>query len=234
VQILYPGNCHLCGTLLAPDVVSFCPSCRTGLTADPLPACPHCAGTVGPYVQLSDGCVSCHKESFAFETAVRLGPYEGVLREAVLRLKQHRREGLAELLGELWAHHASERFHSLAADVIVPVPLHRWRRWRRGYNQSEALARGIANRLKIPCHPSWLRRLRNTPDQTLQSPGGRRENVRGAFRAKRRAPLKGMRILLVDDVMTTGSTAHEAARALRAAGAAPVMVAVLARAGVGN
>jgi predicted amidophosphoribosyltransferase len=108
--------------------------------------------------------------------------------------------------------------------------LHWLRRWRRGYNQSAALARGIATRLGLPCHPSWLRRIRNTPQQTHQTPAGRKANVRGAFRTRPGAPVRGRTILLVDDVMTTGVTASEAARALRAGGASRVVVAVLARA----
>jgi ComF family protein len=157
-----------------------------------------------------------------------------VLRDAVIRLKSHHGEGLAELLGSLWIERDDRVFRDLGVDAVVPVPLHWLRRWRRGYNQSESIARSIANHLHIPCHSSWLRRLRNTPDQTLQTPTGRRENVRGAFRARRRARARGQAILLVDDVMTTGATANEAARALRAAGAARVVVAALARAGAPN
>jgi ComF family protein len=231
VQLLYPGCCHLCGTALAPHVDSFCQPCRDKLSTDPLPACPRCAGTIGPHAAISNGCVNCRNESFAFESAVRLGPYDGVLRDTVIRLKHHAGAGLAELVGELWAKRDGDRFRSLAVEAVVPIPLHWLRRWRRGYNQSAALGRGLARRLQIPFHPSWLRRLRNTPDQTTQSPTGRRENVRGAFAATRRANLKGRAVLLVDDVMTTGATAHEAARALRAAGATRVCVAVLARAG---
>jgi ComF family protein len=152
--------------------------------------------------------------------------------DAVLKLKHHDGEGLAELLGKLWVGRDEQRFRSFGVDVVVPVPLHWFRRWRRGHNQSAAIARGLASCLQIPCFPSWLRRLRNTPAQTTQSPAGRRENVRGAFRARRRARLKGKSVLLVDDVMTTGATANEAARALRAAGATRVTVAVLARAGL--
>jgi ComF family protein len=182
-------------------------------------------------VPTAGGCVRCRDESFAFDAVLRLGPYDGVLRDAVLRLKHHSGEGLAELLGKLWLDRDVQRFRDVGPAAVVPVPLHWWRRWRRGYNQSAALARSIAAHLQIPCFPSQLRRLRNTPDQTLQSPAGRRENVRGAFRARRRPQLKGSTVLLVDDVMTTGATAHEAARALRAAGAARVVVAALARAG---
>ncbi len=231
LQLVYPGCCHLCGVLLAPHVHFFCPACRTGILTDPFPACPRCAGTVGPHAETADGCPGCRQESFAFDAAVRLGPYDGALRDAVLRLKHHSGEGLAELVAELWAGRDLARLRSLGADAVVPVPLHWWRRWRRGYNQSAAIARGLARHLQIPCFPSWLRRLRNTPIQPAQSPADRRKNVRGAFAARSRVPVKGRTVLLVDDVLTTGATASEAARALRAAGAARVAVAVLARAG---
>jgi ComF family protein len=115
------------------------------------------------------------------------------------------------------------------ADVVIPVPLHWWRRFRRGYNQSEALASRLAYRMRLPCRPGWLRRIRHTPQQTAQTPSERRENVRGAFRARSWARLRGKVVLLVDDVLTTGTTCNEAARALRGAGAAQVVVAVLAR-----
>jgi ComF family protein len=138
-------------------------------------------------------------------------------------------EGLAELVGELWAAATEARLRALAAHVVVPVPLHWRRRWGRGYNQSEALARPIAARLGLPCRPSCLRRVRHTPEQAKQTPAARQDNVRHAFRA-RGTLLRGQTVLLVDDVFTTGSTAAEAARALRQAGAGRVVVAVLARA----
>jgi ComF family protein len=152
-----------------------------------------------------------------------------LLRDVILRLKHLQGDMLAELAGELWAEHAGPALRDAHADVVVPIPLHWWRRWRRGYNQSLALARGMAARLYIPCRPRLLRRIRNTPLQTQQAPSVRPVNVRGAFRAGRRG-LAGKTVLLVDDVMTTGSTVNEAARVLRAAGAVRVIVAVLARA----
>jgi ComF family protein len=143
-------------------------------------------------------------------------------------LKHASGEGLAEVLGELWASHLDKRLPELKADVIVPVPLHWWRRWTRGYNQSEVLARAIANRAHLPCRPRWLSRVRNTPQQVNQTASSRPENVRNAFFAAARVELRGKTILLVDDVLTSGSTANDAARALRRAGATRVVVAVLA------
>jgi ComF family protein len=138
-------------------------------------------------------------------------------------------EDLAEALGTLWAEKACQRLQMLTADIVIPVPLYWLRRWQRGYNQAEALARGLSYKLGIPCRPRWLWRKRHTPHQTGQPRTARLENVRGAFRAAQRPELRGKKILLVDDVLTTGSTCSEAARALKQAGVASVAVAILAR-----
>jgi ComF family protein len=158
-----------------------------------------------------------------------LGPYEGHLREAILRTKDARGERLADLLGAFWGMHCETQLAQAKADFVIPVPLHWWRRWRRGYNQSESLGRALAARLHLPCRPRWLRRTRNTPKQVEQTPAERQVNVRGAFRAMAKPELKGRSVLLVDDVLTTGSTASEAARTLKHdAGVERVVVAVLA------
>jgi ComF family protein len=148
----------------------------------------------------------------------------------VLFIKNAHHEGLAELLGERWARARRAAFAGLAIDAVVPVPLHWWRRVVRGYNQSAAVAYGLAGELGLPYRRWWLRRRRNTPSQKALTAGQRRENVRGAFCVRSGAPLRGKHVLLVDDVMTTGATSNEAARALKRGGAARVTLAVLARA----
>jgi ComF family protein len=229
-HLIYPGCCLLCGQPLAAEQPHFCSVCHHELFLDPHEICPRCAGTIGPFAVVEGRCHACREESFAFERVLRLGRYEGLLREVILRLKNQMGEGLGELLGECWAREAAARFASLHFDVLVPVPLHWLRRWQRGYNQSDALCRGLATTLRVPYHPSWLWRVRHTPRQASQTPAQRKTNVRGAFRLRSGVPIKGRAVLLVDDVMTTGATASEAARALRAGGAARVVVAVLARA----
>jgi ComF family protein len=229
VQLIFPAVCGACGQSVDAEEGAFCSECRATLTADAVPTCPRCAASVGPHAAVEAGCTQCRDEHFSFEKAIRLGPYEGLLRELILRLKHSTGETLAELLGELWAEAVQVRLREVGADVVVPVPLHWWRRFRRGYNQSEALAGRLAARMRLPCRPGWLRRIRHTPQQTSQTPSERKENVRGAFRARSWARLRGKVVLLVDDVLTTGTTCHEAARALRAGGAARVIVAVLAR-----
>ncbi len=231
VQLLYPNTCWICQQLLPEEHAGFCPSCLAALTSDPFPICPRCAGTVGPFLHLPEGCINCRNETFAFDRVIRLGPYEGLLRETILRLKHWSAEGLGERLGQLWAQERGDQLRALTADVVVPIPLHWRRHLRRGYNQSQALARALAAALGLPCRPRCLRRVRPTPWQSQQvSPTTRRENLRGAFAQRSGVSLEGKTVLLVDDVLTTGSTAHEAARALRAARPARIHVAVLARA----
>lgn len=227
VQLLYPGACLVCGA--STDSTRFCPSCQDGLTNDPHPSCPRCAGTVGPFVTLEGGCTSCRQHSYAFERVIRLGPYAGVLRDVILRMKHRPGETLAEAVGELWAATAEARLQGLEAQVVIPVPLFWRRRLSRGFNQSSALARMLAYRLHLPCRPRLLLRTRHTPSQTRQTASARPANVRQAFHASAHKELAGKRVLLIDDVLTTGSTAHEAARALRSAGASSIVVAVLAR-----
>jgi ComF family protein len=230
LHLVYPNLCYFCGTSLAPTAGPFCPKCDTDLFTDASDVCPRCAGTVGPFSVIEGRCAGCRGEAFPFENVLRLGPYDGVLRDAVLRMKHHHGEGLAEMLGERWVERDRARFQAAGANLVLAVPLHWRRRWQRGYNQSEALARGLAGRLGLPCHPRWLRRVRYTPPQTSQTPSLRRENVRGAFGVRRGARLAGLSVLLVDDVLTTGATCAEASRVLRAAGAARVVVAALTRA----
>src|SRR5262249_35832844 len=166
VGLLYPTLCWVCGSAIAPDQVDFCAACRHTLTIDPHATCPRCASTVGPHVDVSKGCVSCRDLSLFFDRAVRLGPYEGLLRDVVLRMKHQAGEGLAEVVGRLWAEQAQSSLRALKVDVVIPVPLHWWRQWTRGHNQSAALAYALAGKLSLPCRPRWLRRVRATAMQT--------------------------------------------------------------------
>ena len=229
LDLLYPNTCLLCDAP-GPDRHGLCSLCLDAVTTDPHLACPRCAATVGPHATLSDGCLACRGRAFAFSAAVRLGPYDGRLRDAVLRQKVLAGEGLAERMGAALAEVRGPALKAFAPSVVIPVPLRWRRRWGRGYNQAEAIARDLATGLGVDCRPGWLRRVRSATQSAQPSATARRENMRGAFRVGRGASLAGRRVLLVDDVMTTGATLDEAARAVKQAGAAAVGVAVLARA----
>jgi len=184
---------------------------------------------VGPHSDVKAGCVNCRGESLGFESVIRLGPYENRLREAVLRMKLSSGETLAGMMGRVFWETACDRLRAARVEVVVPVPLHWRREWIRGHNQAMSVAEELARGLGVPFVPRIIRRVRYTPQQVQPSAAARRENVRGAFRVRHRASVAGKRILLVDDVMTTGSTASEVARTLGQAGAREVIVAVLAR-----
>jgi ComF family protein len=231
--LIYPNTCLICGV---PEVESspfrhgVCIDCRRSMTTDPNAVCPHCAATIGIHSDVSGGCVACRDRAFSFDRAIRFGLYQFALRDAILRMKAGTGEPVAELIGRLFAEHRSDALRAAGAEVVVPVPLHWRRRWNRGYNQAESIAREVAARLGIGCQANWLKRVKPASQHVQPSASARRENIRGAFRCRRGASLASRTVLLVDDVMTTGSTVGEASRVLKESGAAKVIVAILARA----
>jgi ComF family protein len=160
-----------------------------------------------------------------FDNAVCFGFYDGSLRRLIHLFKYAGMKPLARTLAGYLERALSidDRF-----DAVVAVPLHWRKKWARGFNQAELLARFIARHRGIPL-VNALRRKRSTGVQAGLAMAGRRRNVAGAFTARLSADLKGKRILLIDDVMTTGATASACASALKRAGAASVSLATLAR-----
>lgn len=231
VDLIYPPQCLLCARPLHEFAgCGLCPECTTDLTGDTASACPRCAATIGPYAAATESCPLCAKDAYHFARAYRLGRYAGKRRDAILLMKHQYGEALAEAVGQLWADARRTELTGLPIDAVVPIPLHWLRWWQRGYNQAEALARSLARVLHKPCRTRWLWRRRHTPPQKAQTATERRRQMHGTFHARLPKKHKGASILLIDDVLTTGSTCNDAARALCAAGAAQVFVAVLGRA----
>ncbi len=228
-HLIYPNTCWTCGTLMPIEQRHICSNCLPKLTTDPFPTCPRCSSTVGPHLTLDTGCPECANNSFAFDGTFRMAPYQGLLRDTIIQMKHWTGEDLAEVVGEVWAKRMAECLTPVAVDIVIPVPLHWTRRWRRGFNQAEVFARCLAKELRLPCHLRTLRRLRATPRQAeLQSATARQNNVRQAFQLTAPVDVAGKTVLLVDDVLTTGATASDAARALRAGKPKAIYVAVLA------
>ncbi len=170
-------------------------------------------------------CRLCCAGARGFDAAYCFGAYEGALRELIHLFKYGRMKPLARTLA---AHLASALPRDHAFDLVVPMPLHWRRQWQRGFNQSELLARRTARRRGIPM-VNAVRRTRATAAQAGLSNARRRENVAGAFRVKKPRAVDGRRVLLIDDVMTTGATAAACSLALKRAGAKSVVLLALAR-----
>ncbi|HVN26839.1 MAG TPA: ComF family protein, partial [Candidatus Binataceae bacterium] len=198
------------------------------------PICPICGAPMESSIRDDDRCVSCADRPPYFASARSVARYrpsaEGDRRSLPALIRRHKygleqslHAALAEFLGDELPYSADD------FDVLMPVPLHQRRLWWRGFNQAALLAMSIARRFAKPIDLKSLTRTRMTTPQTSQDHDARRRNVRRAFAVKHPARVRGKRLLLIDDVMTTGATVDECSRVLMAAGAARVDVLTLAR-----
>lgn len=172
-------------------------------------------------------CGVCRQEETVFDCLRSFGAYEGELRRLIVLLKYSGVRPLAQPLGGWLALVLLQHPPLAEVDALVPVPLHRRQQRARGYNQAGLLARELSRWSRLPVEAGWLRRVKDTPSQTGLTPAQRQENVRGAFAAS--SKLDRRRILLVDDVCTTGATLNACAGALKRAGAQSVQAVTVAR-----
>ena len=222
-----PPRCPGCGAIVA-DPHRFCLACWHALTFLGEPCCRRCGL---PFEYEGEGeCGRCLAEPPAFDRLRAAVAYGEVSRQVALRLKYSGRPGLAETLAHFMLRHL-EGGAGRGGTLLVPVPLHRWRIWKRGYNQAALIASALARRGGVEAELDLLRRTRATPPLKGL---GRRERalaVRGAFALAPGAgpSLAGRRVVLVDDVYTSGATASACARALRRGGAGSVEILCWAR-----
>jgi len=227
LDLLFPPLCVACRVPVGGG--GFCGDCWSRITFLDGPACA-CCGIPFP-VDLGDAeslCAACHARRPSFDTARAILAYDEHSRGAVLALKHADRLDLVPGFARWLARVGRPALQD--CDLIVPVPLHRWRLWARRYNQAAELARRLGLDWKLPADPFVLVRSRATRSQgDMPSAKARRRNVLSAFKVPDPGRVRGRRILLVDDVLTTGATAESCARALKRAGAARVHVLALAR-----
>jgi len=238
---LFPSDCRFCGTRLVKiSRLPVCEECLLSIRPLQGGVCAYCGERfIGPY-QMIDGygaavCGACRRSGPVYEKAAAYGSYEGGLRDLIHLLKyQHVRPAapvlgrmLSEVIGQLAPYFAP------SGPVVVPVPLHSSKLRERGFNQVELFSRAALKLrpagLDLALNPSVLERVRRTASQAGLTIHQRRENMRGAFRVQRPEAVYGRDVLLVDDVLTTGTTVSECARILHRAGGTRVWVATVAR-----
>ena len=237
-RFVFPPCCPLChrdvdsatrevhGQCITP---TLCDDCATEVVPALANRCRHCGLPLGKYVLSEDGCPTCRPREFRFDQVIRLGIYDGLLRAACIRGKSPYMQPLsAALANQLWLTERPE-LESVQADFVVPVPRYWTRRILQEHHQAETLSRILAQHLRVPHARTLLHKVRLTPDQSDLTAAPRKQNLQHAFAVwLGRRKIADKTILLVDDILTTGTTANECARVLLRAGAKRVVVATIA------
>ena len=234
VSVFFPGGCRICERLLTTaSRVPICEECLSSFKRVPNIVCEVC-GRPLTGMSRKEGepllCPACQDRTYAFDRARSFALYEEAVVRAILLLKFEQIEPLGSWFAERLTELVSAEGAALAVDVVVPVPLHRERERERGYNQAALISKPLAKMLRLPHKAVLLMRTRARPDKQVLSLEERWESVRGAFATRPGSQVDNLRVLLVDDVLTTGATLDACARALREAGAKSVIGLTAARA----
>lgn len=221
-----PPRCPGCGAVTA-EPHRFCLACWSDLVFLGDPCCARCALPFDYDAGADALCGACLAHPPRYDRLRAAVAYGDIPRAVALKLKYGGRPGIAETVARFMARHVAAESDA----TLVPVPLHRWRIWRRGYNQAALIATALSRRSGLAARLDLIERVRRTPPLKGLNPRERRDALRGAFRvpARHKAEVKGRRFLLIDDVYTSGATANGCARALKRAGAAQVDVLAWAR-----
>ena len=226
VDFALPPRCPGCGAIVD-EPHRFCLPCWSQLTFLGDPCCAVCALPFDHGAEPGAICGGCAAEPPRFDRLRAAVAYGEIARAVALKLKYGGRPGVAETVARFMVRHLDGR----DGPLLVPVPLHRWRIWRRGYNQAALIAGALGRMTGLESQLDLIVRVKATPPLKGMNPRQRRDALRGVFAvpAARRDALRGREVVLVDDVYTSGATANGCARMLRRAGAARVQVLTWAR-----
>jgi ComF family protein len=234
-SILLPAPCALCSEILGEaNRIPICRACLEQLTPWNSPQCARCGR---PFVSAASVtgverplCHGCRRGVYDFDFARSYGAYSSAMARAIVMLKYEKVTPLAGWFADRLICLLRENPVEFQCDVIVPVPLHGARQRERGYNQADLLARAAAARLRVPCNSRLLVRTKARPEKMRLTVRERWHSVRNAFELSRGAQVDKLRVLLLDDVVTTGATLDACSRALREGGAAHISAITVARA----
>ena len=228
-SLLYPPVCAICRANIRGGQ-HLCDQCETKAVRIVAPFCQTCSEPFDGAITGAFTCANCAHRTIHFDAAVAAYRSRGIVREIVHDFKYGRQIHLRHIVARwLYAALDDERLREHRFDIIVPVPLHPTRQRERGFNQASLLAESLSAQISTPAKP-LLERIRYTTTQTALDRAERMENLHNAFRLRKNADVRGLRVLLIDDVLTTGSTLSECARVLKRAGATSVHAATAARA----
>jgi len=227
--LIYPPACTICSLpVRANDYL--CAVCEARLNRIVAPFCAKCSEPFDGAITTPFSCVNCAHRRLYFDAAVSAYRSRGIARQVMLHFKYGKEIHLRHLVGGwLIAALDDPRLRERKFDLIVPVPLHPARERERGFNQAQLLAELVSPQLGVPTRP-LLQRVRFTTTQTAFDRAERIQNLRHAFRLRRNGDVRNLSVLLIDDVLTTGSTLSECARVLKENGAQSVYAATAARA----
>lgn len=234
IDIVYPPRCHICGKFLPYKeersyLSEICSDCLKDFEPINSPICSICGV---PFATNKGGnhiCEDCMRKNPYYELARAPYFYSGKLKNAIQRFKYNSETHLGKTFGGLLLDFIQKMSYEMDGYIIIPVPLHKKKLRERGYNQSLLLAKVLSKRLGLELDFMSFARVRNTQSQAGLRRMDRRNNVKNAFLVKEIRAIKNKKILLVDDVFTTGVTLNECAKSLKQSGAAKIMCVTLAR-----
>lgn len=222
-QLLFPLRCPVCDEIVSPFGEKICPGCIPKRKLLIRSYCMKCGKKVPEQKEL---CEDCQNKGHIFFRGRALYEYESMA-GSIYRFKYGGRQEYAEFYGEELARYLDDFVRDIKPDVLIPIPLHKNRKRRRGYNQASLLARALGRRLEVPVLEDHLLRVKDTTPLKRLNPKERQNNLKRAFKI-RENDVKLKTVILVDDIYTTGSTVDEAARVLKAAGVERVCFVALA------
>ena len=231
LSLIYPRFCLICGLKLERHYkLSVCRNCRRNLRVTKKPYCFKCGAVLETISQIrKTGCNKCYRKKFFFDQVISAFQYKGIVKQCIHLFKYNRKIRLRDLFSEPMRDFLLDNFSANRFDIVTAVPLHKSKLRKRGFNQSQLIAENISTNLQIDSSFDNLVRTKKTVPQFKLKAGTRKKNLENVFFCKKPDIFKDKNILLIDDILTTGSTLNECSRTLKQAGAKSITCLTIAR-----